>query len=270
MVKYIDKGSHIKYNINIICNGLMYHMKGANMVGYIHSIESMGLVDGPGVRCVVFMQGCTLRCKFCHNPDTWKMNGGEPIEADELFKRILRFRPYFESSGGGVTFSGGEPLLQKEFLLEMLSKCKEAGIHTALDTSGAVAGNFSEILKLTDLLLLDIKHTTKRGYQEITGRDIKLYTAFKNQLKNNPTNVWIRAVIVPGINDNLDYIRDVWAESKTIPQVQKIELLPYHTLGINKYHELGLEYPLEGVSPMDRKRVECWQETLNQALIAEI
>lgn len=134
--------------------------------GYIHSVESMGLVDGPGVRYVVFMQGCPLRCKYCHNPDTWNMGAGEEVEAETLFKKILRFRPYFESSGGGVTFSGGEPLMQPEFLKEMLRLCKEEGIHTAIDTAGGGVGDFTEILELADLILLDIKHPKEEGYQK--------------------------------------------------------------------------------------------------------
>ena len=239
------------------------------MLGYIHSIESMGLVDGPGIRCVVFMQGCGLRCKYCHNPDTWRMKEGDAIDSEDLFNKIKRFFPYFESSGGGVTFSGGEPLLQPEFLLEMLKKCKEAGIHTAIDTAGAVVGDFREILKYTDLVLLDIKHTTPEGYKELTDRNMDWYLDFKKQLIENPVDVWARAVIVPGINDNTDYIRQVWAEVQTLPRVKKIELLPYHVLGVNKYKELGIPYLLEGVPPMDRRHTQKWQNALNRALLLE-
>ncbi len=237
--------------------------------GYIHSVESMGLVDGPGIRYVVFMQGCALRCRYCHNPDTWAVNTGQVMEADALFQKILRFRPYFESSGGGVTFSGGEPLLQPAFLTEMLKKCKEAGIHTAIDTAGGAFGDFGEILDLADLLLLDIKHTERKGYEAVTGRSMELYEKFIAQLPEHPVDLWLRAVIVPGIHDNLDYIREIWAEAKRLPRVKKIELLPYHTLGVNKYESLGIPYPLEGVPPMDRRRAERWQDTLNRALIAE-
>ncbi len=238
-------------------------------IGRIHSVESMGLVDGPGIRYVIFMQGCPLRCQYCHNPDTWNMQDGESIEADALMQKILRFRSYFESSGGGVTFSGGEPLLQKDFLLEMLKKCKEAGIHTAIDTSGAVGGNVAEILDLVDLLLLDIKHTEPKEYQKITGCNMELYEKFKAQLKKHPVDVWARAVIVPGIHDNLDYIREIWSEAKRLPRVKKIELLPYHTLGVSKYKKMGIPYPLEGVAPMDRRHIAKWQDTLNRALMAE-
>ncbi|MBQ4146203.1 MAG: pyruvate formate lyase-activating protein [Clostridia bacterium] len=229
----------------------------------------MGLVDGPGIRCVVFLQGCGLRCKYCHNPDTWRMKEGDVIDSEALFNKINRFFPYFESSGGGVTFSGGEPLLQPEFLLDMLKRCREAGIHTAVDTAGAVVGDFREILKYTDLLLLDVKHITPEGYKELTGRKMDWYLDFKKQLIENPTDVWIRAVIVPGINDNTDYIRQVWAEAQTLPRVKKIELLPYHVLGVNKYKELGIPYLLEGVPPMDRRHTQKWQNALNRALLLE-
>ena len=238
-------------------------------VGYIHSIESMGLVDGPGVRFVVFMQGCMLRCKYCHNPDTWNLNGGQSIEADELFGRILRYKPYFESSGGGVTVSGGEPLLQAEFLAELFEMCKREKIHTAIDTAGGVNGDFGRILELTDLVLLDIKHTNPEEYFKITGCRMDMYENFTKQLKEHRTDVWLRTVIVPGINDTRDYIMDVWDAAKHIPGVKKIELLPYHTLGVTKYHEMGIKYPLEGVSAMEKSRVGIWQDKLNLALIAD-
>jgi len=236
--------------------------------GYIHSIESMGLVDGPGVRCVVFMQGCAMRCKYCHNPDTWHLHSGQEIEAEDLFAKIRRFRPYFESSGGGVTFSGGEPLLQKEFLIDLLRRCKKAGIHTAIDTAGGGMGDFSEILELVDMVLLDIKHVKDDAYRELTGISTGRYEHFVSQLKEYPVEVWVRAVIVPGIHDNLSYIQDLWEQIKRLPRVSKIELLPYHTLGVKKYEALEIPYPLEGVPPMDKKQVALWQEHLNQVLMA--
>ena len=238
-------------------------------VGYIHSIESMGLVDGPGIRYVIFLQGCPLRCQFCHNPDTWSFREGEPMEAKTLFAKILRFRPYFESSGGGVTFSGGEPFLQPMFLREMLEKCRAAHIHTAIDTSGAAAGDFAEILELTDLLLLDIKHTEPNAYKIVTGQSIEHYRDFKRQLKIHPVDLWVRAVIVPGIHDSMDYIQELWEEIKTLPRVRKIELLPYHTLGVSKYRKLQIKYPLEGVLAMDKNQVRLWQEQLNRILMTE-
>lgn len=237
--------------------------------GYIHSVESMGLVDGPGVRYVVFMQGCPLRCKFCHNPDTWNLKGGEETEPQELFQKILRFRPYFEASGGGVTFSGGEPLMQKEFLTEMLTLCKAEGIHTAIDTAGGGVGDFGEILDLADLVLLDIKQIHEDAYQSLTGISMERYQNFVSQLKQHPVDLWIRSVIVPGFNDSHAYIQDLWEVVKKLPRVKKIEVLPYHTLGVHKYEMLGIPYPLEGVEPMDKKLAAKWQEELNRILIAE-
>lgn len=237
--------------------------------GYIHSIESMGLVDGPGVRYVVFMQGCPLRCQYCHNPDTWSMQAGEEIEAKDLFARIVRFRTYFESSNGGVTFSGGEPLMQKAFLTELLKMCKAEGIHTAIDTSGGGVGDFSEILDLVDLVILDLKHVEPEAYRTITGIPMDRYENFVTQLRaKHSVDLWLRAVIVPGMNDNLDYIQDLWEEAKKLPRVKKIELLPYHTLGVSKYEALGIPYALKGVLPMDKKLTDQWQRNLNQALIA--
>ncbi|MBR5152353.1 MAG: pyruvate formate lyase-activating protein [Clostridia bacterium] len=236
--------------------------------GYIHSIESMGLVDGPGVRCVVFMQGCAMRCRYCHNPDTWHLHSGQEIEAEDLFAKILRFRPYFESSGGGVTFSGGEPLLQKEFLLQLLRLCKKAGIHTAIDTAGGGMGDFSEILELADMVLLDVKHVEAEAYRDLTGISLGRYEHFLRQLKEHPVEVWVRAVIVPGIHDNFEYIQNLWEEVKRIPKVSKIELLPYHTMGTKKYEAMGIPYSLEGVPPMDKKQTTQWQDHLNKILMA--
>ncbi len=235
--------------------------------GYIHSIESMGLVDGPGIRFVIFFQGCHLRCSFCHNPDTWEFSGGAKYTPDELMAKILRYKPYFERSGGGVTFSGGDPLCQYDFLLEMLKKCKENGIHTAIDTSGVGHSDCREVLALTDLIMLDIKHINPDRYKEIAGVEMSAFENFLEQIKEVRPDVWLRAVIIPTINDNFDYIMDIWHLAKCIPRVQKIELLPYHTLGVNKYEKLGLKYPLGDIPPMDKEKVREWQDMLNKILI---
>ena len=237
--------------------------------GRIHSIETMGLVDGPGVRFVVFLQGCQLRCAFCHNPDTWSLTEGEEISPRELVEKIKRYQPYFTRSKGGVTFSGGEPLLQPDFLIECLKLCKAEGIHTALDTAGVGLGRYDEILTYTDLVLLDIKHIQPEKYQFITGQTMDKYNEFINILNQTKTDVWLRAVIIPGINDNLDYIRDLWEVGKRFRRIKKFELLPYHTLGINKYEALGIGYRLKDTPPMNRKHVEKWQDTLNKALISD-
>lgn len=231
--------------------------------GRIHSIESMGLVDGPGIRTIVFIQGCKLRCAYCHNPDTWNLNGGMEVTPEELMKKILRFKPYFSRSGGGVTFSGGDPLVQPEFLLEMLKLCKASGIHTAIDTAGYGDGNYDEILKYTDLVLLDIKHINSDGYVVLTGRDTKDVNTFLQALRKSKTRVWVRHVVVPGYTDtteHMDKIADII--NNEIPNVDKIELLPYHVLGVNKYETLGIKYRLDGVEPMNKERAKELQDYL--------
>ena len=202
--------------------------------GKIHSVESMGLVDGPGIRVVVFMQGCALRCQYCHN-------------------KISRFRSYFEKSGGGVTFSGGDPLKQPEFLKETLKLCKEAGIHTTLDTSGVGFGDYEEILKYTDLVLYDVKHLTREGYKDMTGIEIDETQKFLEACKKMGTKMWIRQVVVPGKTDSEEYIRELGKFIKTLDNVEKVELLPYHLLGVNKYETLGIKYRLEGLEAMDKE-----------------
>lgn len=223
------------------------------ITGKIHSVESMGLVDGPGIRVVVFMQGCALRCKFCHNPDTWTPNGGEEFTPEELVKKIERFKPYFERSGGGVTFSGGDPLRQPEFLLETLKLCKAKGINTCLDTSGYGFGDYDEILKYTDLVLFDIKHFTREGYKNVTLMEIDESLKFLEAMKRNNTKMWIRHVVVPGLTDGEEHLRQLKEVIDTIPNVEKVELLPYHLLGVNKYETLGFKYPLDGVEAMDKE-----------------
>lgn len=237
--------------------------------GYIHSYESMGLVDGPGIRFVVFLQGCPLRCAFCHNPDTWQTKGGKAVTSDELVNKILRYKPYFSRSHGGVTFSGGEPLLQYDFLLETVKKCKENGIHTAIDTSGVGHSDCRELLQACDLVMLDIKHTTDIGYERVTGIKKSAFDGFLEQVKEIKPKVWLRAVITPGINDSFEYIQNLWDLAKKIPRVKKIELLPYHTLGVNKYDILGIDYPLKDVPPMNKELVKEWQAKLDAILISD-
>lgn len=230
--------------------------------GRIHSIESMGLVDGPGIRVVVFFQGCALRCKFCHNPDTWSVNGGEEYTPEELVKKIERFKTYFVSSGGGVTFSGGDPLRQPEFLLEVLKKCKSKGINTCLDTSGYGFGDYDEILKYTDLVLFDIKDFTREGYKNVTLMEIDESLKFLEAMKRNNTRIWIRHVVVPGLTDGQEHLKKLKEYIDTIANVEKVELLPYHLLGVNKYEGLGIKYPLEGVKAMDKELTKKYQKEI--------
>lgn len=230
-------------------------------IGLIDSVEPMGLVDGPGIRFVVFLKGCKLRCKFCHNPETWECKEGTTITSEELLKRIHKYKNYYKD--GGVTFSGGEPLLQSNFLLDMLKKCKMINLHTAIDTAGVGIGNYLEILKYTDLVILDIKDYREDKYKELTGSSMDEFKKFINVLNNSDTEVWIRQVIVPTINDNEEYILGLKDFiDKNIKHYSKIELLPYHLYGVDKYKTLNIKYPLEGINAMDEEKLKQLQELL--------
>lgn len=228
-------------------------------MGKIHSIESMGLVDGPGIRTVVFLQGCSLRCQYCHNPDTWDLCAGEEMTADEVINKIKRFKPYFKNNGG-VTFSGGEPLMQPEFLLELLKKCKENDIHTCIDTAGYGKGDYDEILKYTDLILYDIKHEDYEKYNEITRRKQDETLKFIKKVQENNIPIWIRHVVVPGLTDSEEHMKALKGYIDTIKNVEKVELLPFHQLGREKYKVMGIDYPLEDTEPMEKDVVEKYQK----------
>lgn len=230
-------------------------------IGYIDSIDTMGLVDGPGIRYIVFLRGCKLRCLFCHNPETWNRNNCLKIESNELIKRINRYHGYYK--GGGVTFSGGEPLLQPDFLIDMLEKCHMINLHTAIDTAGVGIGKYDEILKHTDLVLLDIKAIDNESYLKLTGQNIDEFNKFVDALNNSNSKVWIRQVIIPGINDTEEYILKLKEYIKKIKNVEKIELLPYHTMGVEKYKKLNINYPLEGVEPLDKDKLEQLKKILD-------
>ena len=222
--------------------------------GSIKKIETLGLVDGPGIRTVVFLSGCKLRCKYCHNPEMWKMD--EPnYTPQELVSRIIRNKPYFKRNNGGVTFSGGEPLLQSKFLLEVCKLLKKEDIHITLDTSGVGNGDYEELLSYIDLVLLDIKHPNPIEYKELTGQTIEESETFIKYLNESNVPVWIRQVIVPGLMDNDEYLYSLKEHLKKIRNIEKIDFLPYHTLGIEKYQELGIEYPYKNIKPMDKE--EC-------------
>lgn len=229
------------------------------MVGRIHSFESFGTVDGPGIRFVVFMQGCPMRCLYCHNPDTWVADGGKEFTSEKVASDALRYKNYF-SGGGGVTVSGGEPLLQAEFVTELFTILKRHGIHTALDTSGATFSRamphkYDGLLNVTDLVLLDIKHIDGAEHKKLTGRENGGILAFAEYLSEIGKPVWIRHVLVPGITDDDGYLNGLAAFIRTLKNVEKVEVLPYHTMGVQKYRNLGMEYPLEGVQPPDKQRI---------------
>lgn len=224
------------------------------MEGYIDSIETMGLVDGPGIRMVVFTRGCKLRCLYCHNPETWNKLGGTIINSDEIVERAKKNMSYYKN--GGITFSGGEPLLQPEFLIDCLKKLKEIGLHTAIDTAGVGIGQYEEILKYTDLVILDIKAIHEEDYKTITGYSMKDFKNFIEIVKTLEVPLWIRQVIVPGMNDTKENILELKEFVKQFPKVEKVELLPYHLYGVEKYKKLNILYPLEGVPAMDNEKMK--------------
>lgn len=225
------------------------------MYGYIHSTESFGTVDGPGVRFVVFLQGCPMRCQYCHNPDTWKMNSGSVRTAESLIKEYRRNAAFY--SRGGITVTGGEALMQIDFLLELFALAKQQGIHTCLDTSGVTyhPGESSynrkldKLMELTDLVLLDIKHIDPQGHRELTGHDNAGILAFARYLDEKQIPVWIRHVVVPGITDKEDLLTRLGTFLGTLSNVKALDVLPYHIMGVTKYAQLDIPYPLEGVPP---------------------
>lgn len=232
--------------------------------GSVQSIETMGLSDGPGIRTVVFLNGCKLRCKYCHNPETQLLKE-KNMTSEELCERIIRNKPYFKRNNGGVTFSGGEPLLQKDFLIDCFKILKKDDIHIALDTSGVGSGDYEEILSYVDLVLLDIKHITKEGYFYITGYDIDESLKFIKILNKLDKKIWIRQVIVPGIMDNDEYMDGLLEVLTSIKNIEKIEFLPYHKLGEDKYEKLGIISPFKNVEPMDIEKCnKLYQEFMDK------
>lgn len=236
-----------------------------NKTGYIHSIETMGLLDGPGIRFVVFLQGCLLRCLYCHNPDTWKLNKGMEMTPIDLIAKMKRYVPYFKEDGG-VTFSGGEPLVQSEFLIDCLKLCKQEGIHTAIDTAGVGGKNNEEVLQYTDLVIFDIKALTSDAYQDMVGRKIEESLEFLQLCQKLDKPMWIRQVIVPGKNDNREYVIELAKFLKPLKNIEKIEFLPYELLGVHKYQELGIPYRLEGVPSMDHDKCDRLYKLLQENL----
>lgn len=219
----------------------------------VDSIETFGLVDGPGIRTVIFFTGCSLRCKYCHNPEMWEKKENNYTIQDLAFK-VIRNKPYFKRNGG-VTYSGGEPLLQVDALIMLSKILKEEGISIALDTSGVGIGKYDEILELVDLVLLDIKHVDENGYYNLTGNKMNEVERFIQELNKSGKPVWIRQVIVPGVTDQEDYLYDLAHYLKKIPNIEKIEFLPFHHLGFSKYDSLGISNPLEKTKEMNP--IEC-------------
>lgn len=242
------------------------------MKGFIHSIESFGSVDGPGIRFLIFLQGCPMRCRFCHNPDSWKVGVGEEWTADDLLDRAERFRSYWGNKGG-ITVSGGEALMQIDFLVELFEKANQRGINTCLDTSaqpftrkGDFFQKFERLMKVTDTVLLDIKHIDEEEHRKLTRHSNRNILDCARYLSEIGVPVWIRHVLIPGITDKDEYLIRLRDFLLTLDNVQRIDVLPYHTMGIYKYENLGIDYPLKGVEPPSAVRVENARNILSDAV----
>lgn len=229
--------------------------------GRIHSFESFGAVDGPGIRFVIFMQGCPFQCLYCHNPDTWNFEGGSYYTVDEIMEKIKRYIPYFKSSGGGITVSGGEPLMQTGFLTELFKRCRESGIHTAIDTNGytTLDEKINQLTCYTNLVLLDIKHMNPEIHKQITGLSNEKTLDFARYLDAKKIPVWIRYVVVPGLTDDELSLMKLKSFISSLSNIQNIELLPFHKAGEYKWGELSLSYTLSdtpSASEEDIKRIK--------------
>lgn len=239
--------------------------------GRIHSIETMGLLDGPGIRTIIFLQGCPLRCTYCHNPDSQSMFSNTHMTPEDILITARKYKSYYDRTGGGITFSGGEPLLQGEFLLETLKLLKSEGFNTAIDTSGyGDKRYYKDILKYTDVVLLDIKHFSNEGYKEVTGKSMKGFYEFSSYLNEFKGKIWFRHVMVPGITDNNKSILNIFDNiSHLCDKIDRIEILPYHKMGLEKYNELEREYLLEGVPEMDITIAKEFENVLMELLEKE-
>lgn len=237
-------------------------------IGRVHSLESFGSADGPGVRYVIFLSGCHMRCQFCHNPDTWDLRAGREYTASELIQTALRYRSYWGSEGG-ITVSGGEPLLQIDFLLELFSEAKKKDIHTTLDTSGNPFTReepfflkWKELMEVTDLVMLDIKHIDEEGHRILTGQSGENIKEMARLMSDLGQPMWIRHVLVPERNDKDEYLQALAAFIRELKTVERVEVLPYHTLGVFKWENLGISYPLEGIAPPSPERLAFAKQIL--------
>lgn len=261
-------------------------------MGKIHSIETFGTVDGPGVRFVVFFQGCPMRCQYCHNPDTWQLSDGQEMGAEEILSRMERNRAFYKT--GGITATGGEPMMQMEFLTELFTGAKERGIHTCLDTSGilfpwmpeetasaaetnedalqkmktvvdAQRKKVEQLLAVTDLVMLDIKHIDSKGHKELTGHDNQNILEFARYLDEKKKPVWIRHVVVPGITFNKEELTGLGKFLATLSNVEKLEVLPYHALGKVKYENLGMDYVLKDTPQLTKEQAKEAEQIIRSA-----
>ena len=240
------------------------------MKANIHSFESFGTVDGPGIRFVIFFKGCNLRCGYCHNPDTWSNSINQEYSVSEVLERALKYKGYFGDKGG-VTCTGGEPLLQIDFVIELFKELKNKGIHTCVDTSGyefrkddkEILAKYDELIKYTDLVLLDIKHIDEDKCIKLTGKTSKYTIDFAKYLSDNNIHMWIRQVLVPGWTDDLDDLKRTKEFIDTLKTVDKVEVLPYHTMGEVKYNNLGIDYRFKGILPPTKESVMQAKEILS-------
>ncbi len=229
----------------------------AGEIGSLHSWELVTAVDGPGTRMTAFLSGCPLRCLYCHNPDTMEMRRGEPVTADELLARVRRYVPVLKVTGGGLTLSGGEPLMQPAFVARMLRGAKEMGLHTAIDTSGYLGAHCTDaMLDDIDLVLLDVKSGDPETYKRVTGRDLQPTLDFGRRLAARGTEIWIRFVLVPGVTDDEANVEAVAEYVASLSSVSRVEVLPFHQMGRDKWDQLGLRYELDGVPAPDAALVE--------------
>lgn len=236
-------------------------------IGHIHSIESFGTVDGPGVRMVVFVKGCPMRCLYCHNPDTWEMTGGTDMSVDDILRQFNAARNFYKT--GGITVTGGEPLVQIDFVTELFKAAKADNIHTCLDTSGTMftpenTAKYDELIKYTDLVMLDIKHIDAEEHKKLCSRPNDNILAFAKWLDKNNKVMWIRHVVVPGITENDEYLHRLGLFIGELKNVKALDVLPYHNMGEVKYKELGIDYPLKGTEPLSTERaIEAKKKILN-------
>lgn len=239
--------------------------------GYVHSIESFGTVDGPGIRLVVFFQGCPMRCLYCHNPDTWRMTDGQPATVEQIMEQYRKNRVFYRK--GGITATGGEPLMQLDFLTALFEAAKQEGVHTCLDTSGAtfrpddaaLCARFDRLMNATDLIMLDLKQVLAQRHHQLTGQANDCILAFARYASDRGKALWIRHVVVPGYTDDEESLTALGRFMATLKGVQALDVLPYHTMGVPKYRALDMPYPLEGVSPMDAEGAQRARQVILNA-----
>jgi pyruvate formate lyase activating enzyme len=246
-------------------------MENGEIKGRVHSVESFGTVDGPGIRLVVFLQGCPMRCLYCHNPDTWDRDGGEVMSVSEIISEYEKNRAFYQK--GGITVTGGEPLWQMDFVTALFKEARAHGIHTCIDTSGitfseseGVIEKFDSLMEYTSLVMLDIKHIDSERHKALTGVGNEKVIAFARYLEGKKIPLWVRHVIVQGYTDNTDELTRLGEFIGTLSNLAALDVLPYHTLGVKKYEELGLEYPLKGISPLPRERALEAKRTILAAI----